>query len=262
MSPTKRGVLLIVGALIAGGAGIGFGDRHLQQRAEAIEAELRSDHATRSVIVARDDLPKGSQLSRETVALREMPLAFTHDSALADSAWSRIAGRTLDRPITAGRAILPAHVKGDDRARLAEQITPGDRAITIPVSGSAEIAGLLAPGDRLDLMLTYRDRSQRETVPLLADIPILATGARLGDTRTGQGPGRYDDLTLAVSPVEAARITHALAIGDIHVVLRADTDDTPVEGYRIDATALIDKSHAADSDSSRPDVELIIGGQR
>ena len=261
MSPMKRGVLLVTGALIAGGAGIWFGDRHLEQRASALEAELRSDHATRPVIVARDDLPEGARLTRDTVAIRDMPVTFTHDSALADTAWSRIAGRTLDRDIAAGRAILPAHVEDTDRARLADQIAPGDRAITIPVSGGAEIAGLLGPGDRLDLMLTHRDDGGRETVPLLADIPILATGAELGDARTTRGPGRYDDLTLAVSPLEAARITHALAIGDIHVVLRADTDNAPVDGYRIDAAALTDNGPEAPPDSSAPDIELIIGGQ-
>ena len=261
MSPIKRGVLLVTGALLAGGAGIWFGDRHLQQRASAIEAELRSDHATRPVIVARDDLPEGSRLTRDSVATRDMPVKFTHDSALAAPDWSRIAGRTLDRDIAAGRAILPAHVEDTDRARLAEQVTPGDRAITIPVSGGAEIAGLLGPGDRLDLMLTHRNEGERETVPLLADIPILATGSELGDARTPRGPARYDDLTLAVSPLEAAQITHALAIGDIHVVLRADTDNAPVDSFRIDAAALTDTGPGATPDDAKPDIELIIGGR-
>ncbi|RZU98643.1 Flp pilus assembly protein CpaB [Spiribacter vilamensis] len=261
MNPIKRGVLLVTGALIAGGAGIWFGDRHLEQRASALEAELRSDHATRAVIVARDHLPEGSRLTRDGVAIRDMPVKFTHDSALAAPDWSGIAGRTLKREVAAGRAILPAHVQDTDRARLAEQVKPGDRAITIPVSGGAEIAGLLGPGDRLDLMLTYRNDGERETVPLLADIPILATGSELGDAGTPRGPVRYDDLTLAVSPLEAARITHALAIGDIHVVLRSDTDNAPVDGFRIDAAALIDTGPDADPGNAPPDIELIIGGQ-
>lgn len=261
MSPIKRGVLLVTGALIAGGAGIWFGDRHLEQRASALEAQLRSEHATRPVIVARDDLSEGSRLTRDSVATRDMPVKFTHVSAFAAPDWSRIAGRTVDRDIAAGRAILPAHIQETDRARLADQVTPGDRAITIPVSGGAEIAGLLGPGDRLDLMLTYRNDGERETVPLLADIPILATGSELGDARKPRGPARYDDLTLAVSPLEAARITHALAIGDIDVVLRADADNAPVDGFRIDAAALIDTGPDTDPGSATPDIELIIGGK-
>ena len=261
MTPVKRGLLLVTGALLAGGAGIWFGDRHLEQRASALEAQLRSDHAERSVIVARDDLPEGSELTRDRVATRDMPVRFTHESALPASDWSRIAGRRLDRDIAAGRAILPAHVRTTERARLAGRITPGDRAITIPVSGGAEIAGLLTPGDRLDLMLTHRNDGERETVPLLADIPILAAGTQFGDAGASRGPGRYDDLTLAVSPLEAARITHALAIGDIHVVLRADTDNAPVDSYRIDATALTEAGSDATPERAGADVELIIGGR-
>jgi len=257
MTPLKRGVLLVTGALLAGGAGVWFGDRHLEQRARAVEAELRSTHATRAVIVAGADLPKGSRLTPDRVAVREMPVRFVHEHAFADNAWARIAGRTLTHDLSAGRAILPVHVTDSDRARLADQITPGDRAITIPVSGGAEIAGLLSPGDRVDLLLTHRDDGERTTLPLLADIPILATGARLAVPRDNTRQPGYDDLTLAVSPVEAARITQAVAIGSIHVVLRADRDNAPVDGYRIDTAAI---THAPSGDTP-PAVELIIGGE-
>lgn len=256
MTPLKRGVLLATGALLAGAAGVWAGDRHLEQRAQAIEAELRSTHATRAVIVARDDLPEGTRLTRDHVAVREMPVRFVHERAMADSAWGRIAGRTLTHDLSAGRAILPVHVADSDRARLADQITPGDRAITIPVSGGAEIAGLLSPGDRVDLMLTHREDGERATLPLLADIPILATGPRIAAREDHARHPSYDDLTLAVSPVEAARITQALAIGSIHVVLRADRDDARVAGYRIDTAAIT----RTQSGEATPAVELIIGG--
>jgi len=256
MTPLKRGALLITGALLAGGAGVWFGDRHLEQRARAIEAELRTSHATRAVIVAREDLPKGARLTRERAALRDIPERFVHEQALAGNAFPRIAGRTLNHPLSAGRAVLPLHVVQSDRARLADQIRPGDRAITIPVSGGAAIAGLLSPGDRVDLMLTHRDDGERATLPLLADIPLLATGDQLAAAPERAGRARYDNLTLAVSPVEAARITQALAVGSLHVVLRADADDAPVAGYRIDTAAITRPStdHAAEA------VELIIGG--
>lgn len=259
MRPMKRGLLLVTGALIAGGTGVMLGERHLEQRARAIEDDLRNEHATRSVIVARDDLPKGTRLTRDHVALREIPATFTHDRALLNTDWSAIAGRTLETPVSAGRSILPTHLTDAQRSRLADQINAGDRAMTIPVSGGADIGGLLAPGDRIDLMLTHRGGGERETVPLLADIPILATGAQLVREARGADAGRYDDLTLSVSPVEAARITHALAIGRIHVVLRADTDQAPVETYRIDARTLT--GAAATDAGPAADIELIIGGQ-
>ena len=262
MRPLKRGALLAVGAIAAGGVGIWFGDRHLEQRAIEVEKALREDHATRQVIVASGDLAAGDRLAEDNVALREVPATYVHEDAVPGNGWGRLAGGRLRTDIAAGKAILESHIREDVETRLAERLSPGDRAITIPVSGGGDIAGLLNPGDRLDLMLTYRDSGERQTVPLLDDVPILATGMQF--TRVGKTGARmgYDDLTVAVSPVEAARITHALAIGEIRVVLRADTDDAPIKGYRIDAEVLMSDNTRTEDVHDRPPVQLIIGGRR
>ncbi|MEX0430674.1 Flp pilus assembly protein CpaB [Spiribacter insolitus] len=262
MSPLKRGALLTLGALAAGAAGVWFGDRHLAQRAMALEASYREAHETRQVIVAARDLAEGRLLAEDDVALREVPATYLHDDAVSAAGWGGLADARLRTAIAAGKPILPSHIRNTVQTRLAERISPGDRAITIPVSGGGEIAGLLTPGDRLDLMLTHRNAAERQTVPLLDDVPILATGAQFNPDPESDPRMGYDDLTLAVSPVEAARITHALAIGDIRVVLRADSDDGSVRDYRIDAQALTGGERTEDEVDSHPPVELIIGGRQ
>ena len=261
MSPLKRGALLALGALGAGAAGVWFGDRHLEERAMALEQAFREEHETRQVIVAARDLREGEELVEADVALRDMPATYVHDRAVGAAAWSHLAGRRLRTGIAAGKAVLESHVHETAEARLAERLSPGDRAITIPVSGGGDIAGLLNPGDRLDLMLTYRSDGERETVPLMSDVPILATGAQFTPDALNDSHRGYDDLTVAVSPVEAARITHALAIGEIRVVLRADSDDGSFEDYRITAQALTGVGNTGDDLEHHPPVELIIGGR-
>lgn len=262
MSPLKRGALLAIGAVAAGGAGVWFGDRHLERRAMELEQALREDHATRRIIVAGRDLAEDERLVEGNVALREVPATYVHDSAVAADGWGRLADARLRTDIAAGKAILESHLRERVETRLAATLSPGDRAITIPVSGGGDIAGLLTPGDRLDLMLTYREAGERQTVPLLDDVPILATGGQFTrDAEPAPGMG-YDDLTVAVSPVEAARITHALAIGEIRVVLRADSDDAPPAAYRIDAQALMAADGGANDADDHPPVELIIGGRQ
>ena len=264
MSPLKRGALLVLGAIAAGGAGVWFGERHLEQRADALEASFRNEHAARRVIVADRDLARGETLEQADVALREMPATHVHASALARTGWSRIAGKRLRAGIAAGKPVLESHLRASPEARLAEQISRGDRAITIPVSGGGDIAALLTPGDRLDLMLTFRDGDGRQTVPLLDDIPILATGSRFQRSpqpEPAQSRG-YDDLTLAVSPREAAQITHALAIGEIRVVLRAHADEATGAVYRIDADSLVANRQDTDASAAVQPVEIIIGGRQ
>ncbi|MEX0448400.1 Flp pilus assembly protein CpaB [Spiribacter sp. 221] len=262
MSPLRRGALLALGALGAGAAGVWFGDRHLEQRAVALEQAYREEHETRQVVVAARDLREGEALVEGNVALRDMPATYVHENAVGGAAWSQLAGRRLRTGIAAGKAVLASHVRETAEARLAERLSPEDRAITIPVSGGADIAGLLNPGDRLDLMLTYRNEGGRETVPLLSDIPILATGAQFTHDGSNASHRGYDDLTVAVSPVEAARITHALAIGEIQVVLRADSADASFEDYRITAQALTGVGETRDDPEHHQPVELIIGGRR
>ncbi|MDR9433291.1 MAG: Flp pilus assembly protein CpaB [Spiribacter sp.] len=257
MRPLQRGALMLVGAVVAGFAGAYFGERHLANRAAQIEASLRADYATREVVVASKNLTKGTQLHERHVALRKMPITYLHERALNPNQWSQLAGNTLTTTIAAGEVILPSQVHRDARARLAELVSSGDRAITIPVSGSAAIAGLLHPGDRLDLLLTYRSSDTEETLPLLDDVPILATGERTLETTMPKATAGYRSITLAVSPAEAARITHAMTVGEIRVVLRGDNDHETMPFAAVNTAAITQPSTPINRTEQ---VELIIGG--
>ena len=259
MQPLKRGAFMLVGAIIAGASGAFFAERYLNQRAIAIENSLRSEYATRSVIVAGGDLAKGTALADQHVALRDMPNRYVHAQALGAKDWQQIAGTTLTTAIDAGEPILPSHTLEDANTRLAQLVSIGDRAITIPANGSAAIAGLLHPGDRLDLMLTHRGSEGEQTQSLLKNVPILATGERTTRGRGDSPSTRYRSLTLAVSPTQAARITHAMAIGEIQVALRGSDDHQLAAIPQIDRNMLM--RTARTEPTVTPAVELIIGGQ-
>lgn len=259
MQPLKRGAFMLIGAIIAGASGAYFADRHLDQRAMAIENTLRSDYATRSVIVAGRELSKGTTLGDGHVALRDMPNRYLHKHALSANDWQQIAGTTLTTAIAAGEPILPSHTLQDARTRLAQLVSIGDRAITIPANGSAAIAGLLHPGDRVDLMLTHRRSEGEQTLSLLKNVPILATGERTTRGRGDSLSTRYRSLTLAVSPTQAARITHAMAIGEIQVALRGDDDHQLAAIPSVDQSMLMRPINA--EQTVAPAAEIIIGGQ-
>ncbi len=260
MQPITRGILLLLGAAAAGVSGTLLADRHLAQRAAAIESSLRADHATRAVLVANQDLPAGARIDGNRVALRNVPITYLHADAITERGWTEYAGARLKTAVGAGEPILPVQLRRDETTRLAELVRAGDRALTLPVSGVSAMAGLLNPADRVDLLLTYRAEGAQRTIPLLADIPIIATGGRFAARRQGDagGPERtYRDITLAVSPVEAARITQARAMGDIRLVLRGDDDDAALPDFLVDADAITGRERETAVDA----VELIIGGR-
>ena len=81
-----------------------------------------------------------------------------------------------------------AIVQPGDRGFLAAVLPKGKRAITIPISEVAGLNGLVLPGDRVDIILTYtitgdmigagRDIRASETV--MTNLRVLAMDQRLG----------------------------------------------------------------------------------
>src|SRR2546429_451642 len=66
-----------------------------------------------------------------------------------------VYGAVVRRGLDAGEPILQATiVKPGDREFLQVVLTPGERAIAIPVATGGASTGLLTAGDRVDLVLT------------------------------------------------------------------------------------------------------------
>ncbi len=262
MNPIIRGLLLGAGALMAGGAGIFLTDRYLAEQTAAIESSLRVDHHVRPVLVANQPLMQGDRLDAQRVALREVPVNYLHTDAITEDQWPDYAGALLRAPVEPGETLLPSHLEHDQTTRLAELITPGDRAITLPLSGASTLNHLLNPADRVDLMITWRADGERQTAPLLSDVPIIAIGDDLGgnDRQGGFGGTSYREITVAVSPENAARITQAQTMGDIHVALRGTDDNGPLNPFLVDARTVLGEDSADANQKSG--VEVIIGGRR
>jgi pilus assembly protein CpaB len=68
---------------------------------------------------------------------------------------SAFQGAVTRRGYAAGEALTESGlVKSGDRAFLAAVLTPGSRAVSIAVDAPQSVAGLVLPGDRVDLILT------------------------------------------------------------------------------------------------------------
>jgi pilus assembly protein CpaB len=260
MTTTHRHLIVLSIALLCGLAAAWLAARHIDHLAAEVEAELAEPYDKRPVLVAQTALTAGEALSADDVAVRSMPKTYTHAQALGRDGWSRIAGRILQQPLEPGDPILPAMLRQDEHTRLSELVSTGDRALTIPVPGEQAIAGLLRPGDRVDLLLTYRRDGQQTTTTLLSDVVILATGPHLQGAGSGPAPGQlgYSELTVAVAHAEAVRVTQALAVGEISVVLRSDKDDRSMPRIAIGEEQLLD--HRAAREGEHRAVEVIRGG--
>jgi pilus assembly protein CpaB len=145
-----------------------------------------------------------------------------------------LIGTVVRNPITAGQPITKtALVAPGDRGFLAAALSPGMRAISIPVSAKTAVAGFIFPGDRVDVFLTQRvaadyGPAMKVSETILRNVRVLATDKRSSPSVTKQGKTvvtKYKLITLEATPRMAEQLTVAQSLGSISLSLRALADN-------------------------------------
>lgn len=256
--------LMVAGALGAGAAAAYFANGYIEHTMRARQAELDSRYQAVRVVVANADLRPGTFLSAQTVAVREVPRNFLHSDAVLADNWKNVAGRVLAYPIRSGEPVLQSHLARDIGAGFSSQLSEGMRALTFPVDDEASIAGMLAPGDRIDILFTTLSNNENVTLPLLLDVPVIATGIRTVTNAAyldDKAPSRqYNTITVSVTPANAAKITLAQDAGKITVALRQPQDEQPIQIARVTKRTLLNGEPKPGPSKPHRRVEIILGG--
>lgn len=262
MKGTVTTILMIGGALAAGGGAAYFAKGYIAGQVRTEREQLHAQYKLISVVVAKSDLAPGVVLSAQTAALREVPKTFLHADAIAGERWSEVTGRVLSRAVRSGETILKSHLAQGAGAGFSAQLPEGMRALTFPVNEEASIAGMLAPGDRIDILFTTTAANESVTVPLLFEVPVIATGPRTQaneNTLPDKLQGPFRTITVSVTPADAAKITLAQEAGRITVALRQPKDQTPARISRVTKNALLKPDDVTIS-RPRARVQIILGG--
>ncbi len=233
-------VTFIVALIFAGIAFVGA-QRYLKQERTKIEVDWRERYRPTPVVVAAVALPAGKVLKVDDLAKREMPAAFLPGGTLPVDALGSVLGQQLLIPLAAGDALSMAHLSGHGGQALASRLLNGTRAVTVPVDEVSSQAGLVRPGDQVDLLLAEEttEGSVRcvRVKPLLESLKVLATGAHQVDPSRGADELlqrraelgiSYSTMTLDVTPEQAQQLALALRIGDLIPLLRGQGDAAPV----------------------------------
>lgn len=186
-------------------------------------------------LVAARPIPAGSLLRAEDLGVREVPTGEAGQGVLRDTPETRaeLAGALVRRYLEPGERIMIDDVlRPRDRGFLAAVLRPNMRAITVGVDAVTGTAGLIWPGDRVDLLLTQSldervaQLSRRvvgETV--LNDVRVIAVDQQLtqGAAGTNASPeGRVArTVTLEVTPEQAERVAVAAQLGRLSLTIRA-----------------------------------------
>lgn len=249
---------MIIFALISGVMAVYLSKSYIEQTIAQKESEIDKVYEPIQVVVAKHNLNPGDVISSETVALRKVPSGFVHSDAVSEAEYDAVSGYALSYPVMSGEPVLRFHVSQRKGGKFAALIDPGKRAVTISVDSLNSAAGMLSPNDRVDLLITTKKREKLLTAPLLGDIRVIATGVETSENPAGEVI-QYSTVTLDLTPVEAAKVTHARKVGEISFVLRGGGEQgAPYQ-------KAIMKQHLSPvfktQYRSKRSVEIIIGGQ-
>ena len=139
-----------------------------------------------------------------------------------------LVGRVLLVPVASGESVA-AHDLAPLGAGggLAATIPDGMRLVSIPAaSQGAGSSGLVAPGDHVDVLVSYRSEAQSAFVSsmVLQDVPVLASDQKNANGTADTRLASSDAIELLVTPQDAARLTVANSLGKLTFALRNGTD--------------------------------------
>jgi pilus assembly protein CpaB len=207
------------------------------------------------VLVSQRALPVGTIITADAVAFQPWPRDLVQDAYfLQDKTdMSKLLGTVVKNPITAGQPVTTGSlVAPGDRGFLAAALGPGMRAVTIPVSQRAGVAGFVFPGDHVDLLLTQTVKGEGESQPLratetiLKNLRVLATDQST-DQETVDGHTRvkgFSLVTVEATPKIAEELAVSEALGSISLSLRSIADNS-AELEQVVASGQVKVPHGA-----------------
>jgi Flp pilus assembly protein CpaB len=175
---------------------------------------------TELVWVATQKIPQGTMLKDpdKLFAQQEM-IAGTAKNAVGDL--EAYKGKMVSRTIQPGQWVTAE----DLSANAGISIPEGYQAMAIKISADTAAGGFILPGSRVNVVATIREQNQKTKVQvILQDQLVLAVDQNAARPDGSQAIGTVNTALLAVKPKEAEKLTLAMSLGELRLVLRSPDD--------------------------------------
>ncbi|MBR0722607.1 Flp pilus assembly protein CpaB [Bradyrhizobium manausense] len=236
MSSALRLSIIMVLVLAATALGLIAYNMNLQKELPVEVAEKAPAlPPTVGYFVAARALPRGTLAREEDFTVRSVPRERVPAGAILESPDSKVGlpGSLVRKFVEAGSPVtLDDILRPRDRGFLASVLAPDSRAITIKVDEETGVAGLIRPGDHVDVVLTQvfekadpARRALSETV--LRNIRIIAIDQEIvqgGRPATAALGKVAQTVSLELSAEQVKKITVAKQLGTLSLAVRAAVD--------------------------------------
>ncbi len=209
----------------------------------------------REIIAALVDIPAGVPLDKSNVHFVTVPEHLVPQFAVISM--EELEQRSLKRPANAGEWILTNKLGDKGQFGAIANLPEGMSAATIPCDETTTHSGMLTPGNRIDLLLTYRPEgnSNQKTITVLEFVEVFAIDNYIYGSDMAQ-ENKARNLTLLVTPEQSKAVALAANLGKLSTTLRRPGDVPPQDPKSISPEFLetmrnksnLDKPSVAGSD--------------
>ncbi|MDA0810250.1 MAG: Flp pilus assembly protein CpaB [Planctomycetota bacterium] len=199
-----------------------------------------------SVLVVTSEITPGTLLSKQNVEFRDYPVSVVPENVVTlPEEFEERASRVRAFP---GDFVTLDKLSGKGDHAASQDIPTGMVACTILVDPAMTSSGLLLPGDRVDLLVTFTMRGQygggKVIKTVLEFVEVFSVDQRR-EILTVKGEAAAKTCTLLVDRDQAMLVKLAEDIGKLHLTMRSKTDS---------------ESHVSDKDRFKPtDMSDLLG---
>lgn len=204
---------------------------------------------TAPIYVAQRNINVGDPVDEKMVSLEEWPKDKVPVGAIAR--WEDLVDRRPRSNIYQGEPILDTKLLAKGQTNDPIQGVPaGMRLKTLSVDARKSAAGLLSPGDRVDVQIfVQRNEQQGISTPFtkifLQNIRVYAVDQTIEKSADGtESRTVAKTVSLIVTPAQANRITLAENMGEVSLIPRHPDDNTIVDDSEQGADELFGRSTA------------------
>jgi len=192
------------------------------------------------IVVAVQDIDEGSPVDATMIEVREIPRRFVEPGAFTSA---RAATRMVAAvPLRRGSQITTAvTLDPGPKTGVGVALTDGMRAVSVAVDDVHGVGGLIRPGDRVDVLVTFdfgdEAISRKSTLTILQNVGVLAVGKSIADEAPEQkmkerggmfgsltprafGGSRSKTVTVSLDPEDVQRMVYAQESGVITLSVR------------------------------------------
>lgn len=224
-----KGLILVFIALGLGAATLFLARGWLETNSTQNVQIVSQEHNTIDILVATKNLPAGHIANSSDFEWQPWPDRNINQNYISrgENNTNGVEGRVIRYGITAGEPITLSKVIGQgDQGFLAAVISPGMRAVSLPIDRASGISGLIFPGDRVDVILTHEiidalGLPRRASETMLKNVRVLAIDTRTSNQNNEPELGKT--VTVETTPKMVEMVAVAQRLGTISLSLRSIT---------------------------------------